>query len=191
METLCVWPALLYRRLRYGYAFRRIPLTQGKYTIVDPDDFEKLSQYKWYAAKGVHTFYAQRAIHKDGKRKTILMHRQVMHAEKDILVDHINRNGLDDRKANLRFATYTQNAWNCERKVSTDSSKYKGLCWEKDNRRWRVRISINNKSKHLGFFDDEKEAAGVYDAAAKKYRGEYAFLNLSKSKRQNFYKTPI
>ena len=175
MEILCVWPALLYRRLRYGYAFRRVPLTQGKYAIVDPDDFEKLSQYKWAIKKDKHTSYAKRTNNK--LKKTIMIHRQITAAPKGVIVDHINHNGLDNRKANLRFVTVTQNAWNSTMGLNSGSSKYKGICWEKDKHRWRGRISINNKSKHLGFFDDEKAAARVYNKAAKKHRGEFAVLN--------------
>ena len=113
-----------------------------------------------------------------------------MRAEKGILVDHINHNGLDNRKANLRFATYSQNAWNRKKPTDSGSSKYKGVRWVKDSKKWRAVICNNNRRTHLGFFNDEKEAAAAYDTAAKKHRGEYAFLNLSKSKRQNFYKTP-
>ncbi len=163
-------------------------MTQGKYAIVDPDDFYKLSQHKWCVKKDRSTTYAHRAVYKI--KKTIMMHRQIMHAKKNILVDHINRNGLDNRKANLRFATCRQNVWNSANGVNRGASKYKGVWWDKNSKRWRAALCYNNNKRiHLGGFDDEREAAAAYDAAAKEYRGEYAFLNLSKSKRQNFYTT--
>jgi len=102
-----VWPlvvlVLSYRRINYGYPFRRIPLTQGKYAIVDPENYERLNKYKWYASKGGSTFYAVRSawdsINK--KKRTIKMHREIINPPYPLVVDHINRNGLDNRKANL------------------------------------------------------------------------------------------
>jgi hypothetical protein len=177
VETLCVWPVLLYRQLRYGYAFRKIRLTQGKYAIVDPYDFEKLSQYKWCIKKNKNkkTIYAHRAAYK--MKNTVLMHRQIMCAEKGILIDHINNNGLDNRKANLRFATYRQNAWNSKMGINSGSSKYKGVSWDRRSKKWRAMICNNYKKMHLGFFDNEKAAAKVYNEAAKKHRGVFAVLN--------------
>ena len=176
MEILCVWPVLLYRRLRYGYAFRKVVLTQGKYAIVDPADFYNLSQYKWRVKKEENTAYAQRAEYK--RRTTIMMHRQIMRAEKNFFVDHINHNGLDNRKANLRFATCRQNAWNSRKITNCGTSKYKGVRWNKKSKKWQATICNNNSRKiHLGFFNDEKAAARAYNKAAQKYRGEFALLN--------------
>ena len=93
---------LLYRRARYGYAFRRIPLTQGKYAIVDPEDFERLNKHKWHVAKGHNTFYAVRFVGPSKGRIRIRMHREVIHPPDHLVVDHINHNGLDNRKANCR-----------------------------------------------------------------------------------------
>ena len=184
VDILCVWLVLLYRRLRYGYAFRKIRLTQGKYAIVDPGDFEKLCQCKWCIRKNKKTIYAHRTAYKmkntvlmHRMKNTILMHRQIMHAEKGILIDHINHNGLDNRKANLRFATYGQNAWNSKKGINRGSSKYKGVSWDKRMKKWRAMICNNYKRMHLGFFDNEKAAAKVYNEAAIKYRGQFALLN--------------
>ena len=167
---------MLYRRLRYGYSFRKIPLTQGEYAIVDPADFYNLDQYKWRVKKEEHTAYALRAVYKG--RTTIMMHRQIMRAEKNIFVDHINHNGLDNRKANLRFATCRQNAWNSRKIGNRGKSKYKGVRWSKISKKWQATICDNNSRKiHLGFFDDEKAAARIYNEAAQKSRGEFALLN--------------
>ena len=99
---------LLYRRARYGYAFRRIPLTQGKYAIVDPEDFERLNKYKWYAVKDSRTFYAYRNKRVGKKYISLGMHREILDPPGHLVVDHINHNGLDNRKANLRLATSAQ-----------------------------------------------------------------------------------
>ena len=100
-----------------------------------------------------------------------------MAAPVGIIIDHINRNGLDNRKANLRFATAAQNGWNCRRNVSTDSSKYKGVAWNKEVKKWRVILGYKGERKFLGYFEDEKTAAKAYDRAAENYHGEFAVLN--------------
>ena len=168
---------LSYRRARYGYAFRRIPLTQGKYAIVDPDDFERLNKHKWFAVKNSNTFYAGRTIYAGKKYISIRMHRVILHPPDNLLVDHINHNGLDNRKANLRLATCAQNTYNrrCFRKDK--SSKYKGLSWRKQRKIWAVTICYKRKNIIVGYFEDEKQAAKAYDKAAKKYHGEFASLN--------------
>ena len=107
-------PLLLYRRLRYGYAFRRIPLTRGKFAIVDPEDYDRLSSIRWYANKSPHTWYAVHSLTngKKEKRKNLYMHHLVIKIPPSMRCDHINHNGLDNRKANLRPVTHTQNVWN-------------------------------------------------------------------------------
>ena len=171
---------LFYRRGRYGYAFRRIPLTQGKYAIVDPEDFERLNKHKWYAVKCKHTFYAIRCIGPRKRRILIRMHREIINPPDHLVVDHINHNGLDNRKANLRPATHAQNNYNkliIKRKNS--SSKYKGVTWFKNSKIWRARIDVNGQRKFLGYFKDEIQAAKAYDKAAKMYHGEFATLNFT------------
>jgi hypothetical protein len=169
---------LLYRRCRYGYPFRRIPLTQGRYAIVDPDDFERLNKHKWHAVRQNNTFYAIRCIGPKKNRIRIRMHREIIRPPDHLVVDHINHNGLDNRKANLRPATRAQNNYNrlaIKRKGST--SKYKGVAWKKDKNKWRARIHFNGKLIFLGYFKDEIQAAKAYDKAAKKYYGQFACLN--------------
>jgi hypothetical protein len=169
---------LLYRRLRYGYTFRRIPLTRGKFAIVDPEDYEWLSKYKWNAQKSPKNCYAKRMPHKCGKRVLCLMHREILKVPKHLVVDHINHDGLDNRKANLRPATISQNALN--RPYIKHSSKFKGVTFDKENKNWRSEITYEKQKIHLGKYDDEIEAAKAYDEAAKKYHGEFASLNFGK-----------
>jgi AP2 domain/HNH endonuclease len=168
---------LLYRRLRYGYAFCRIPLTQGKFAIVDPDDFFRLARDKWFATKGCSTFYAARWIYKAGKRRWHFMHREVCKVPDDMLVDHINHNGLDNRKANLRPATFAQNVRHRKKRSGNSRSRYKGIWWDKSWKKWCAEISVNRTKIRLGSYDDEIEAAKAYDRAAIKYHGEFANLN--------------
>ena len=168
---------LLYRRARYGYAFRRIPLTQGKYAIVDQDDFERLNKHKWCVVKSKNTFYARRTKRAGKKYVSIMMHRQILHPPGHLFVDHINHNGLDNRKANLRFATCAQNNYNRKHLRKNQSSKYTGVSWRKQAKKWIVLISYNGKKKFIGSFEDEIQAAKAYDKAAKKYHGEFASLN--------------
>lgn len=170
---------LLYRRLRYGYPFRRIPLTKGKFAIVDPEDFDRLSIYKWFASKNGSTFYAKRHTRTGEHAKTtsVCMHREIMNAPDNLVVDHINYNGLDNRKANLRLATRRQNSLHVIRTMNPGSSKYKGVSWHTYKKRWGAQITYNGKTTFLGYFKDEIQAAKVYDKAARIYHAEFAALN--------------
>jgi len=106
------------------------------------------------------------------------MHREVIGPPDHLEVDHINHNGLDNRKANIRPATHTQNNFNrliIKRKGS--SSKYRGVSWCKRKKRWRARICVNGEKKLIEYFKDEIQAAKAYDKAAKKYYGQFACLN--------------
>ncbi len=176
---------LLYRRLRFGYAYRRIPLTQGKFAIVDPGDYYELAKYKWHARRDGRTFYASRSVRtKEGKRRIFPMHRQILKVADDMFVDHINRYGLDNRRANLRPATPAQNMRN---RVKFDKrkyvSKYKGVSHNNGNKAWQAEIYQNHKRIFLGCFEDEEWAGRAYDLAAKKYHGQFAVLNFPKEQK--------
>ena len=105
------------------------------------------------------------------------MHRQIMNAPKGTPIDHKDHNGLNNTRENLRLATISENARNCEKTKRPTSSKYKGVCWNKKSKKWQAHIHYNGISIHLGLFDSEEDAAKAYDEAAKIYHGEFAVLN--------------
>jgi hypothetical protein len=183
LEKPLLFLVLLYRRLRYGCAFRRIPLTQGRFAIVDPEDYDRISRYKWHLNKGTHTCYAVRSLTNGKKepRKNMRMHDLILNLPPDRYCDHINHNGLDNRKANLRPATRAQNIWHRRKFKSPSRSKFKGLCWMSKENRWLARITVNGQRLCLGSFENEIDAAKAYDRAAKQHFGAFAILNFPSS----------
>ena len=175
IKRFCVWLLLRYRKRNYGFAFRLIPLTQGQFAVVDPQDFDQLNEFKWHAKKHRNTSYAVRSVSQNGINININMHRLILNAPVGSIVDHKNRNGLDNRKENLRFATPAQNAANRAKVRGLGSSIYKGV--KRDGARWRADITHNCLHEHLGSFVNEIDAAKAYDEAAKKFHGEFAVLN--------------
>jgi hypothetical protein len=151
-----------------------IPLTQGKFATVDDDMYEYLNQWKWHVNRGRNTWYACRG---DGwRRKVLSMHRVIMNTPDGVLVDHINGDGLDNRKANLRNCTNTENQRNSNKQIN-NSSGYKGVYLDKRRDKYFAQITVNNKALHSGYFRTAKEAARAYDEMAKKHFGEFARLN--------------
>jgi hypothetical protein len=179
MALVCV--VLNYRRLRYGEAFRIIPLTRGLRAIVSPEDYERLAEFKWHSARHGRTIYAQHGTGsaKAGRRRgyLVMMHREVMGVVDERYVDHRNHNGLDNRRTNLRIATWEENCWNKRKPNKNSSSIYKGIMWNKRRSTWEVMIGYKGKKIFIGYFDDEVEAARAYDAKAKELYGEFAELN--------------
>lgn len=153
---------------------KQIPLTQGKFALVDDDDFEYLNQWKWNATQSGSTFYARRQEGIIPFKKTIPMHRQIMNTPAGMEVDHINGNGLDNRRENLRNCTHAENKRNNKR-YSNNSSGYIGV--DRNKGKWRAYIQVNKKWIHLGYFSDPIDAAHAYDNAAEKYHGQYANTN--------------
>lgn len=152
---------------------KMIPLTRGKFALVDDEDFDWLSQWKWH----IHTGYAARVLPKFlGKRKVIWMHREIAKTPDGMDTDHINLNKLDNRRENLRACSHSENKRN-QGPQSNNASGRRGVHFNKWDRKWQARIKANGKNIHLGSFDSADEAALAYDAAARKYFGEFANLN--------------
>lgn len=156
--------------------YKEIPLTQGKISIADVEDYEYLNQWKWHALRDGNTYYAIRAIPKDGKQTSISMHREILKTPKGMYTDHINMDGLDNRRDNLRICTRSQNQMNSE-KHKNNNSGFKGVCWHIGIKKWMAQIKVDKKQICLGYFENKEEAALVYNEAAKKYHGEFAKLN--------------
>jgi len=175
------FPAMACRAHPLGETtMKKIPLTQGKFALVDDGDFELLNQWKWSTVKHVNPkifFYAHRSERRKSKRKRILMHRQILNLKNPkIHTDHIDGNGLNNQKINLRACTKHQNSFN--RRINhNNTSGYKGVGWSKDRKRWIAQIQFNKKNRRLGRFKNKVDAAKAYNKAAKKYFGEFAWLN--------------
>lgn len=162
---------------------KELPLTRGYVAIVDDDDYERVCMYKWRASvmkpqmDGMVNVYAMRTVTvSKGKETTEYLHRAILRAEKGTQVDHINRNGLDNRKNNLRICTNAEN--NRNRLPSPGgASKFKGVVWSKCWGKWRSTIRENGKKRHLGYFANEIDAANAYDVAAVRLFGEFSVTN--------------
>ena len=162
---------------------KAIPLTQGRFTIVDEADYEWLSQWKWYFSAcgknnggyAVRKEYLGRYNGRD-LCKTILMHRLIIGAPDDVETDHWDRNKLNNRRYNLRLATHAQNSSNKSKTLSKTSSKYKGVTWYKPTQKWCAKI-YHGKTINLGYFLSEDEAALAYDEVAKEKQKMFSVPN--------------
>lgn len=168
---------------------KKIPLSRGKFALVDDADFEVLSKHSWYADLVRGKFYARRAIPlPGGKQKKINMHSVLCPVAPGFCVDHENRDTLDNQRKNLRVATRRQNRMNCCRMAKKKTSRFKGVFRSRDEiggcvySYWRASIGANNKNIYLGNFPSEEAAARAYDQAARKLHGAFASINFPDNK---------
>ncbi len=160
---------------------KKIQLTKGQFALVDDEDYERINAHKWCASldSQANSYYAMRKSLPDenGKRHAISMHREIMGAKPGEHVDHINHDTLDNqKKSNLRLCNRSQNMAN-RRMHSNNNSGYKGVDWSRSNNAWRARVSVNGKSRFIGYFPTSLDAALAYDKAAIEYHGDHARTN--------------
>lgn len=153
---------------------KKIKLTQGKYALVDNEDFLMLSEHSWYIHKTTNpkNFYARTNV--KGIKKNFYMHRMIMNFPKGKEIDHINGNKLDNRKSNLRICTRQENGRNINYIKST--SGYRGVY--KAKKRWKSTIKFNGKIIYIGSFKLKEDGALAYNKKAKELFGKFVNLNI-------------
>lgn len=148
-----------------------IPLTLGYEAIIDAADVPLVEGWCWRAMVSrrkdgsVYTVYARRSFRLNGKMETAYLHRQVSGEVSGMDVDHLDGNGLNNRRANLRHATRSQNMHN-QRISASNTSGYKGVVWSKAAQKWQAQIKINRKCKVIGYFVRVEDAADAYATAS-------------------------
>jgi hypothetical protein len=149
----------------------------GKHIVlIDDLDYNLIKDFKLSVAKRKYTFYVTVSFGKISKQK--LLHRYLLNLNnRNQMVDHVNGNGLDNRRENLRIFKNNQNTRNAGKHKTNSSSKYKGVSWCNTRNKWEANIKVNYKKKFLGYFESEIEAAKKYNIAAIKYFGEFARIN--------------
>lgn len=152
---------------KYGHLWPKV--------LVDPCDLWLLTAYAWCIKMCGGKPYVAGTDHINGRAVMCFLHRVIMNAPPGVEVDHINGNTLDNRRCNLRICTHKENGRN--QKSHGGSSKYKGVSWHKQRRKWQAQIKVDGKNIHLGYFDDEEGTAFTYDVAARILFGDFARLN--------------
>lgn len=164
------------RRIIIKNDYALVPLTKGEFAKIDIEDIEKINEHDWHT--NIQKNGRLYACSKSFDNENLIMHRIIMNAKENELVDHIeNSKTLDNRKKNLRICNKAQNAWNSRKQKRKTSSKYKGVSFNKIMKKFESYITCNKNRIRLGYFDDEIEAAKTYDAKAIELFGEFANTN--------------
>ena len=149
-----------------------IPLTQGYEAIIDADDVPLVEHLQWHASPIRTNTYALAATWVNGKTKLVRLHRIIMRPADGQVVDHIDGDGLNNRRSNLRFASHQQNNCNSKRRADNRSG-VKGVFWDKQRRKWQAQISVGGRSIALGRFASLDAAAAAYADASQRLHGEF------------------
>ena len=156
-------------RIEGNVAF--VPLTRGLEAIIDVDDIHLIDRFNWHARPGTRTHYAARTRRPE-KPRVRNMQNQIMQPDAGFIVDHIDGNGLNNRRCNLRFATIGENNRNI-RMTAANTSGRKGVDWHKRCKRWRAQIKFEGKKIHLGYYSNVEDAHAAYCAASERLHGEF------------------
>ena len=174
--------AINFLKIRLDFIMKKILLINGDFTLVDDADYDWLNQYVWHSSGGGGYIQNDLSISEECAvplSPISYMHRLILGLEHGDLRegDHINHNILDNQRHNLRICTHAENQHNRSLTKRHTSSRFKGVTWNKHAKKWRARIRVDSIGKFLGYFSKEKYAAQAYNLAAKRYFGEFAFLN--------------
>lgn len=164
---------------------KQIKITRGRYALVDDEDYERLTKHQWALNPEGNGYAIRKGNKHKGEPRTIQMHREILELVKDKdrnkIIDHINGNGLDNRKCNLRVVTIQKNAFNKVKANGSYTSKYKGVLKRKNKNGWIARIKFNDRHMELGTYYDEELAAAVYNFASRLMFGDFRKENVSNS----------
>ncbi len=149
-----------------------VPLTKGYEAVIDAVDVPLVAGFNWCANKDKHVVYAIRTDLSGVKRRGTSIHRTILGEPAGMCVDHIDRDGLNNRRANLRVATPEQNRHN-SKMLCTNTSGLKGVHWRDDQKKWRAQITVAGKKKNLGYFPTKEEAHAAYCKASQELHGEF------------------
>lgn len=146
--------------------------------MVDDEDYERLMKHKWAwvpatGSRSSQGYAVRKGNKKRGEPRTIQMHREILHCNDDSFIDHINRNSLDNRKINLRYANTQTNSFNRTKPVMPCTSVYKGVFQRKNDTKWTARIKFNGRHVELGKYILEENAASAYNFASRIFFGRY------------------
>lgn len=159
----------------------QIPLTQGKFALVDRGDAKGVSKHKWQPLKRPydHTFYVRRSVYSSGKRKTVLLHRFILGAKDGQTVDHIDGNGLNNTRKNLRLVTVSQNQHNRRSQNVNNRTGFLGVSKHSDGRKkcYHAKLASQGKIVLCKYFHNKYEAAAMYDHVKQQHAGEHGSYN--------------
>lgn len=149
----------------------------GEFIVLyDDEDHGKILKHTWGISKYGNNFYAKTMIGEKNKQKILYLHRFILNAKYGDIIDHKDNNTLNNKKSNIRFCSHQNNMMN-RKPEKNSSSKFKGIYYNKNSNLWHSQIYKNFKKIHLGYFENEIDAALAYNGAAKYLFGKYAYLN--------------
>jgi hypothetical protein len=159
---------------------KKIPLTKGFEALVDTQDYERFKGFRWHAKLMKNgTVYAQRGERSGDRVRSYFLHREILGAQPGQIVDHIDGDGLNNTRANLRICSASENGWNTAPRRGAKSSQYKGVCFSKKEQKYVVYIQKSGERLRIGCFVEEVAAAKAYDAAARILHGRFARCNFA------------